>query len=99
MIDPDRLQLLIAAVAGALVGIVTGILLEREWLGILIWAFAGAVTNYYPKTSYISISAPRERITQTNIILMLICPSACASRFRADTAASKSVGMIRRLLG
>jgi len=28
----------------------------------------GAVTNYCPKTSNTSISAPREKITQTNII-------------------------------
>ena len=34
--------------------------------------------------------------TQTNIIVVSIWPSACASRFRLDTA-SKSVGMIGRL--
>jgi hypothetical protein len=43
MINPDRLELLIAAVAGAVLGIVTGILLKHEWLGIITWALLGAV--------------------------------------------------------
>jgi hypothetical protein len=61
-------------------------------------AFAGAVTNYRPKTSNTSTSDPREMITHTNSIVISVCPSACASRFRLDSA-SKSVGMISRLLG
>ena len=43
MIQRDRLELIVAAVAGAVVGIVAGKLLEHEWLGILIWAIIGAV--------------------------------------------------------
>jgi uncharacterized protein YqgC (DUF456 family) len=39
----NRLELIIAAVAGAVVGIVAGKFLEHEWLGILIWALSGAV--------------------------------------------------------
>jgi hypothetical protein len=43
MINPDRLEIQIAAVAGAVLGIVTGILLKHEWLGIITWALLGAV--------------------------------------------------------
>jgi uncharacterized membrane protein YeaQ/YmgE (transglycosylase-associated protein family) len=43
MIQPDRIELIVAAVAGALLGIITGILLDHEWLGKLIWALVGAV--------------------------------------------------------
>jgi hypothetical protein len=43
MIQRDRLELIVAAVAGAGIGIVAGKLLEHELLGILIWALIGAV--------------------------------------------------------
>ena len=37
------IELLVAAVTGAVLGIVTGYALGHEWLGILIWALIGAV--------------------------------------------------------
>ena len=43
MINPDRVELLIAALVGAVLGIVTGYLLEHGWFNILIWALIGAV--------------------------------------------------------
>ena len=43
MIQRDQLELLLAAVAGAGVGGITGIVLGHEALGILIWALIGAV--------------------------------------------------------
>ena len=43
MINPDRVGLLIAALVGAALGIVTGYLLEHGWFNILIWALIGAV--------------------------------------------------------
>lgn len=43
MINPDRVELLIAALIGAVLGIVTGVLLEHGWVNILIWALVGAV--------------------------------------------------------
>ena len=43
MIQRDQLELLLAAVAGAGVGGITGIVLGREELGTLIWALIGAV--------------------------------------------------------
>ena len=43
MIQPDQIKLIVAAVAGAVVGIVAGKLLEHEWLGILNWALVGAI--------------------------------------------------------
>ena len=43
MIRRDRLELLLAAVAGAGLGGITGIVLGREELGTLIWALIGAV--------------------------------------------------------
>jgi hypothetical protein len=43
MIDPDRAKLLLAAVAGALLGVVTGSVAGKPLLGILIWALIGAV--------------------------------------------------------
>jgi len=43
MISQDRLQLLVAALAGAALGIVTGYSLRHELFGILIWALIGAV--------------------------------------------------------
>jgi hypothetical protein len=43
MIDPDRAKLLLAAVAGALLGIVTGSVAGKPLLGIIIWALIGAV--------------------------------------------------------
>jgi hypothetical protein len=43
MINPDRVELLIAALVGAVLGIVTGVLLEHGWVNILIWALIGAV--------------------------------------------------------
>jgi len=41
--DEDRAELLFAAVAGAVMGGVSGILLEHGWINIIIWAFIGAV--------------------------------------------------------
>jgi O-antigen/teichoic acid export membrane protein len=42
MIQRDRLELVLAAVAGAGVGGITGIVLGHEALGILVWALIGA---------------------------------------------------------
>jgi outer membrane lipoprotein SlyB len=43
MIQRDQLELLLAALAGAGLGGITGIVLGREELGTLIWALIGAV--------------------------------------------------------
>jgi hypothetical protein len=43
MVKPDQLELLIAAAAGAVLGIVTAYSLGHEGLGILTWALMGAV--------------------------------------------------------
>ena len=43
MIKPDQVELLVAAVTGAVLGIVTGYALGHEQLGILTWALIGAV--------------------------------------------------------
>jgi hypothetical protein len=43
MIQRDQLELLLAAVAGAGLGGITGIILGHEELGTLIWALVGAV--------------------------------------------------------
>jgi F0F1-type ATP synthase assembly protein I len=43
MIQRDRIELIVAAVAGAGLGIVAGKLLEHELLGLLVWALLGAV--------------------------------------------------------
>ena len=43
MVQTDRIELLGAAVAGAVVGGFTGIVLGHEHLGILTWALTGAV--------------------------------------------------------
>ena len=43
MIQRDQLELLLAAVAGAGLGGITGIVLGHEELGTLIWALVGAV--------------------------------------------------------
>jgi len=50
-----------------------------------------------PRTSNNNPSMPRQMIAQTNAIVTRVCVSACSARFRADTAASKSVGMISGL--
>ena len=42
MKDRDRAKLQVAAVVGALLGIVTGYALGKPLFGILIWAFIGA---------------------------------------------------------
>jgi hypothetical protein len=39
----DRIELLVVAVIGALLGSITGYELGQERLGILVWALAGAV--------------------------------------------------------
>jgi hypothetical protein len=41
--DPDRAKLQIAAVVGALLGIVTGSVAGKPLLAIIIWALIGAV--------------------------------------------------------
>jgi len=43
MIHPDRIEQLVAAGGGAVLGTVTAYGLGHERLGILIWALAGAV--------------------------------------------------------
>ena len=43
MIQRDQLELLLAAVAGAGVGGVAGLVLGHEELGTLVWALVGAV--------------------------------------------------------
>ena len=50
-----------------------------------------------PRTSNNNPTMPRQMIAQTNAIVTRVCVSACSARFRADTAASKSVGMISGL--
>jgi uncharacterized membrane protein YeaQ/YmgE (transglycosylase-associated protein family) len=43
MINPDRTELQVGAVIGALLGVVTGYLLGHGRLNILIWGVIGAV--------------------------------------------------------
>ena len=43
MIQRDRLELIVVAVAGAVLGGIAGVVLGHEWLGTLIWALVGAV--------------------------------------------------------
>ena len=43
MIDQDRAELQLAAVVGAVLGIVAGSLVGSGWLIVLIWALIGAV--------------------------------------------------------
>jgi hypothetical protein len=43
MIDQDRARLQLAAVVGAVLGIVTGSLAGKPLLAIIIWALIGAV--------------------------------------------------------
>jgi len=43
MTQRDRIELLVAAAAGGMLGSVTGIVLGREHLGMLVWAVIGAV--------------------------------------------------------
>ena len=43
MIQPDRLELLLAAVAGAVIGFVAGYLGESRGVGLLIWAVGFAL--------------------------------------------------------
>jgi F0F1-type ATP synthase assembly protein I len=46
MIDPDRVELQVAAVVGAVLGIVTGYLVgSGGWFIMLIWALIGAVVG------------------------------------------------------
>jgi uncharacterized membrane protein YeaQ/YmgE (transglycosylase-associated protein family) len=40
---PDRTELQVAAVIGAVLGVVTGYLLGHGWFNILIWGLVGAV--------------------------------------------------------
>ena len=40
---PDPIELLVVAVAGVLLGTVTGYALGHEPLGVLVWALIGAV--------------------------------------------------------
>jgi uncharacterized membrane protein YeaQ/YmgE (transglycosylase-associated protein family) len=43
MIQPERIELIVVAVIGAVLGGIPGYELGHEWLGILIWALIGAV--------------------------------------------------------
>jgi hypothetical protein len=43
MIQWDRIELIVAAVLGAVLGGITGIVFGHEGLGTLIWALIGAV--------------------------------------------------------
>ena len=43
MIDPDRRELQVAAVIGAVLGVITGYFLGHGWLNTLIWGLVGAV--------------------------------------------------------
>jgi hypothetical protein len=43
MMDPDRAKLQVAAVVGAVLGIITGYLLGHGWVLTIIWALIGAV--------------------------------------------------------
>jgi uncharacterized membrane protein YeaQ/YmgE (transglycosylase-associated protein family) len=43
MIDQDRAELQLAAVVGAVLGIVAGSLVGSGWFIVLIWALIGAV--------------------------------------------------------
>jgi F0F1-type ATP synthase assembly protein I len=42
-LSEDQVELIVAAVLGALFGILTGYSLENGWFGIIIWALIGAV--------------------------------------------------------
>ena len=42
MIQWDRIELIVVAVAGAALGGIAGIVLGHEQLGVLIWALVGA---------------------------------------------------------
>ena len=42
-IDPDRAKLQLAAVVGAVLGIITGYMLGHGWVLTIIWALIGAV--------------------------------------------------------
>jgi F0F1-type ATP synthase assembly protein I len=42
-LSEDQVELIVAAVLGALFGILTGYSLENGWIGIIIWALIGAV--------------------------------------------------------
>jgi len=41
--DPDRAKLQLAAVVGAVLGIITGYMLGHGWVLTIIWALIGAV--------------------------------------------------------
>ena len=43
MIQWDRIELILVAVIGAVLGGISGIVLGHERFGILVWALAGAV--------------------------------------------------------
>ena len=43
MMDPDRAKLQVAAVVGAVLGIITGYMLGHGWVLTIIWALIGAV--------------------------------------------------------
>jgi F0F1-type ATP synthase assembly protein I len=42
-LSEDQVELIVAAVMGALFGILTGYSLENGWFGTIIWALIGAV--------------------------------------------------------
>jgi uncharacterized membrane protein YeaQ/YmgE (transglycosylase-associated protein family) len=42
-LSEDQVEPIVAAVLGALFGILTGYSLENGWFGIIIWALIGAV--------------------------------------------------------
>jgi hypothetical protein len=52
MKDRERAKLQVAAVVGALFGIVTGYVVGAKWIGILLCALTGAV-NGTPVTCYV----------------------------------------------
>ena len=91
MIQRDRLELLLAAVAGAGLGGVAGIVLGHEELGTLIWALVGAavvsgVVYFYWsfRRHYLMPSSPRRFPAQRHgdarhrRILQCVKPSQCS---------------------
>jgi outer membrane lipoprotein SlyB len=47
MIQRDRIELIVVAVIGAVLGGITGIALGHDWLATLIWALIGAVAGLF----------------------------------------------------
>jgi uncharacterized protein YcfJ len=51
MIQRDRIELIVVAVIGAVLGGITGVALAHDWLATLIWALIGAVAGLFTSNS------------------------------------------------